>query len=90
MFTDCGEPEDMPLASYATVPEPDDPNSNTTVYPLGATVTYTCDDGYEFKDESLSKVAACDIGGFWDPDLPNTDPCERKSLPCRRFGSSKI
>lgn len=67
----------MPGATYVTVPEGKGVNASK-VYPLGAVATYTCDDGNEYMDESLAKPTVCAIGGSWEPDLVNTDACERK------------
>ena len=69
----------MTLGSFTVTPDIE-PMTNDTAFPLGSVATYTCDEGMEYEDESLEKIAVCDIGGVWQPDLPNDDPCERELL----------
>ena len=66
----------MPLATYELSSATE--VTATTVLPRGTIVTYTCEDGNEYEDEALAKTAECSVGGVWEPDLPNTDVCQRK------------
>ena len=66
----------MPLSTFTL--NPDLPLSSTSVLPLGTAVTYTCTEGNEFPDETLSKTGLCSYGGQWEPDIPQDTPCERK------------
>ncbi|XP_067943215.1 zona pellucida sperm-binding protein 3 receptor-like [Watersipora subatra] len=88
-FADCGPPELMPLSTYTLNPVTE--ITNTTVVPRGTKVTYTCTNGNEYADESLSKTALCSVGGIWVPNIPQDDPCQPKQcIPPPAYGERTV
>lgn len=73
---DCGTVPEMIWGAdvaYSRAPIPS--LGNLTFFGAGTIGTYTCLEGFEFEDGSLSKETECAVGGLWRPRLAGIDEC---------------